>query len=170
MNFQGIGYFQNFARYNSWANVRLYKACLDLPDKEYEKDGRAYFGSIGNTFNHILVGDRIWLSRFTGEKAEIMRLDAVPYVDRNELWAQRQKQDSSIIDLFDDYDDEILTGKFIYYDTDNVQQSIPVQMGFGQFFNHQTHHRGQIHNILSVIGVEPPPLDFSYFCFDTLGS
>ena len=59
--------FQMFAGYNAWANERLYAAVAELPDEEYRADHGAFFKSVHGTLNHLLVGDRIWMQRITGE-------------------------------------------------------------------------------------------------------
>jgi len=140
-----------------------------LPEDGYHKERQAFFGSIGKTLNHILVGDRLWLSRFIGHSAPFRTLDAIPYPERLILWGKRQELDQEIMTLFSHYNDDILKTHFSYEDTEGTPQSIPAPIGFGQFFNHQTHHRGQVHNMLSIAGTTPPPLDFSYFYFESKG-
>ena len=55
-------HFQIFARYNAWANQRLYAAADKLTPGEIELERpAAYFGSILGTLNHILAADRFWL-------------------------------------------------------------------------------------------------------------
>jgi len=169
VTFQGIGYFQALARYNQWANARLYAACLALNADDYARDRGAFFGSIGNTLNHILVADRIWLARFEGKQAECLQLDALPYPDRDVLWAERQKGDAFIVTLFGGYGNERLSRDLDYMDTEGFAASIPAPVAFGHFFNHQTHHRGQAHGMVSQAGAEPPALDFSYFYRESQG-
>ena len=70
-------HFQTLALYNKLANERLYEVCNLLPDTELKKRREAFFGSIHGTLNHIMVGDRIWLSRFSGEEASSTNLDAI---------------------------------------------------------------------------------------------
>src|SRR5262245_6793058 len=55
-----------FARYNRWMNAKVFDAAARLSDEERKRDRGAFFGSIHNVMNHILVGDRIWLGRLTG--------------------------------------------------------------------------------------------------------
>jgi len=68
-------HFRTFARYNRWANARLYAAAAVLPDGDYRADRGAFFGSLHGTLNHILVGDRVWLARITGRGEAPKRLD-----------------------------------------------------------------------------------------------
>ncbi len=166
MDFHGIGYFQALARYNRWANRRLYEACLAMPLREYVKDRLAFFSSIGNTLNHILVADRIWLARLQGVPPENNELGTILHPECADLWQARQREDDFIIGLFDGFNDGNLGVTLKYTDTEGVPTVIPASMAFGHFFNHQTHHRGQAHNMVSQAGLAPPPLDFSYFYFE----
>ena len=52
-------HFARLARYNQWANQRLYAACARLPEAEYLKPRPAFFKSLHGTLSHILVGDRL---------------------------------------------------------------------------------------------------------------
>ena len=60
-------HFMMFAAYNQWANGRIYDAAADLNDAEFERDVGAFFGSMMGTLNHLLVADRVWMKRFSGE-------------------------------------------------------------------------------------------------------
>lgn len=163
MSFWSIDYFRTLARYNRWANVRLYGACLALPPDDYAADRRGYFKSIGNTLNHIYVGDSIWLARFKGQDNPFTDLSTIPFPDRDALWIARQALDEAIIAHFTACDAAQLLDMLSYRDTRGMTKSSPAPIAFGHFFNHQTHHRGQIHGMLSHAGIaEPPPLDFMY--------
>lgn len=64
-----ITHFQMMAKYNRLANILLYGVCERLSDSERKADRKAFFGSIHGTLNHIMVGDRIWMTRFEGSEA-----------------------------------------------------------------------------------------------------
>ena len=70
-------HFMMFAAYNRWANARIYDAAAALPEEAFKRDVGAFFGSLMGTLNHILVADRIWLKRFTGEGEAPASLDTV---------------------------------------------------------------------------------------------
>ena len=90
-------YFQTFARYNTWANGLLYDATAELPDSAYRVPRpAAYFSSLHGTLNHILVGDRVWLSRFEAVDLGIARLDQNLFDDFAELRAAREAEDARI--------------------------------------------------------------------------
>ena len=80
-----VSHFRMLGRYNRLANARLYGACSDLDDEYRKRDRGAFFGSIHGTLNHILVGDRIWMTRFEGGEAASTNLDAILYEDFPEM-------------------------------------------------------------------------------------
>jgi len=89
--------YKTFARYNRWANATLYAACDRLGDGAYYADRRAFFGSIHNTLNHLVVTDRIWLARIEGRPNPPYALNDVPYAGRAELRAARAAEDDRLI-------------------------------------------------------------------------
>src|SRR5699024_8237531 len=82
-------HFQMFAAYNRWANAAVYDAAAQLDDAALNHDTGAFFGSLLGTLNHVLVADRIWLKRFTGEGAAPAALDATLHADLPALRAAR---------------------------------------------------------------------------------
>lgn len=158
-----LEYFRSLARYNQWANRRLYAACASLHEAEYMKPRPSFFGSIHATLNHIMVGDRLWVARFTGDETKIKSLDQILYGDFAGLRVAREAEDAKIINFVDGVDLPTLNSTLRYKNTSNVAQATPVRFVLGHLFNHQTHHRGQVHGLLSQTAVPPPPLDLIYF-------
>jgi uncharacterized damage-inducible protein DinB len=156
-------YFQAFARYNRWANVRLYDACAALPDDAYRQDRKAFFGSIHNTLNHLLVGDRIWLGRFTGIDPGIKALNEIPFDDFTMLRQAREAEDARIQAYVEGCDEAKLAAPLSFKSMDGTRSSMPLAPVLGHFFNHQTHHRGQAHAMLSQAGAVAPSLDLIAF-------
>ena len=78
-------HFRQFVAYNRWANARLYGAALDLSDQAYRLHIGVFFGGLHGTLNHLLLTDRLWLKRLTGEGDYPTRLDAILYEGRTEL-------------------------------------------------------------------------------------
>lgn len=156
-------YFRTLARYSQWANLRLYDACGKLPEAEYVKPRPSFFGSIHNTLNHILVGDRIWLGRIVGVDSGLKRLDAVLYDNLAALRAARIAEDARVIDLIDGLEPAALDEVMVYRTTSGLEQRNRLTWVLGHFFNHGTHHRGQVHDMLSQTAVAPPELDLIYF-------
>lgn len=156
-------HFRTFARYNAWANRHLYDACAALPDAELRKPRQAFFGSILGTLNHVLVADRAWLGRLEGVPSGITGLDQILYEDLADLAAARTAEDARITALTDRYDAGDLGRDLVYRTMAGTEHRTPMVWVLSHLFNHQTHHRGQAHGLLSQTAVPPPPLDLIYF-------
>lgn len=154
-----ILHFQMLAQYNTLANCRLYNTCAELNDVERKRIRPAFFKSIHGTLNHIIVGDRIWLARFEGKEVPSTGLDAILYEDFNQLVAARLLEDNRIETLAAELGEEFLAKTIQYVNNQGNLHIDPVSLLLAHFFNHQTHHRGQIHNMLTQTPVEPPVLD-----------
>jgi uncharacterized damage-inducible protein DinB len=151
--------YSMFAGYNAWCNARLYAAVATVSDADYRADRGAFFGSLHGTLNHLLVGDRIWMKRFTGEGNLPPSLDAVLHDDFAELRAAREAEDARISRYIAGLSEDDLTG-ILHYRTFVSPATIeqPLAPALDHFFNHQTHHRGQSHALLSaVIGNDATP-------------
>ncbi|HYM02819.1 MAG TPA: DinB family protein [Stellaceae bacterium] len=150
------------ARYNAWANERLYEACAGLSDGEYRVKRRSFFGSIHATLNHILVGDRLWMSRI--ERAPLAyALNQILFEDFAELRTARRAQDAAFIRLVDGLPADRLDQPLDYANTKGERFATPLRLVIGHIVNHQTHHRGQVHDMLSQTPVPPPELDLIFF-------
>ena len=148
------------ADYNAWANGRLYGMATQLPDEQYRRDVGAYFKSLHGTLNHILVADLIWMYRLTGEGDHPGNLAAILFDDLPSLTAARQKEDQRIIAYVDSLSDAELEEVWEYRTLDGALQRHRRRESLAHLFNHQTHHRGQAHAILTILGVrEPDGLD-----------
>ena len=90
-------HYRMFANYNSWANNRLYEAAARLSSEQYRADRGAFFKSVHGTLNHLLVTDRIWMQRFTGEGDAPNWLDAILFETLDELRAAREAEDRRIV-------------------------------------------------------------------------
>jgi uncharacterized damage-inducible protein DinB len=147
------------ARYNSLANRRLYEACAQLGDAERKLPRPAFCKSIHGTLNHILVGDRIWLTRFSGREAPSTALDAILYDDFDALRAAREKEDARIESFASGLTELFLECTVRYVNNEGKLFEDPLPMLVAHLFNHQTHHRGQVHDLLAQTDVAPPVLD-----------
>jgi uncharacterized damage-inducible protein DinB len=151
--------YQMFAGYNAWCNERLYQAAAEIPDADYRANRGAFFKSLHGTLNHLLVGDRIWMRRFTGQGEVPPSLDAVLFDNFAQLRAARLLEDDRIGAYISTLREEDLA-KTIRYRTVVNPQTIEQVLApaLDHFFNHQTHHRGQAHTLLSaVVGNELTP-------------
>ncbi len=157
-------HYSMFAAYNRWANEILYDASSKLTDQQRREERGAFFGSIHATLNHILVGDTIWMNRFRSLATEIQSLDAILQEEFNALLEARQQMDGEIIDYVSGLNDEDFTANFTYrtiVNPANITQ--PLSPALAHFFNHQTHHRGQLHCLLTQIAGDAPSLDLLYY-------
>jgi uncharacterized damage-inducible protein DinB len=156
-------YFRRMAAYNAWANKLLYAATSEIPVADYHRETGAFFGSLHGTLNHILVGDQIWLRRLTGEGETYSDLDHVPFESLEELSAARASVDQRIIDWVRDLTVAEFDADMGYTNMAGDPFTDRLDLLLCHFFNHQTHHRGQAHGLISALGHTPPSLDLIYF-------
>ena len=153
-------HFLMMARYNAWVNARLYRMAGNLSDEQYQRDVGAYFKSLHGTLNHLLVTDRVWMRRLTGAGDHPARLDAIVCDDLPSLTAARRDEDERIINYVQGLSESQLDEVLHFKTMNGTPQQQPLREILAHLFNHQTHHRGQAHTILTVLGiVEPDPLD-----------
>ena len=151
-----IDYCKRFARYNRWQNQSVYAAAGKLPDGTRKRNMGAFFKSIHGTLNHLVVGDQLWLDRFEGVPTSITSLDQELHDDFDELTKKRELTDNRLDRLVASLDDTRLSGtlKFRRLSGDKGELTLPVSIVMMQFFNHQTHHRGQVTTLLMQCGVD----------------
>jgi uncharacterized damage-inducible protein DinB len=148
-----------YARYNRLANESLYAACAELSDAEYRRDLGAFFGSVQGTLNHLLLGDTIWMTRFEGGTHPSTNLDAILFDRLAELREARREMDQRIERLFSSLPADFDRGSVHYVNNAGFESQDPLSVILPHFFNHQTHHRAQVHTLLSQLGHAPPVLD-----------
>src|SRR5882724_6852386 len=107
-------YFEQRAAHNRWANARLYEAALSLSDADYRRDVGAFFKSMHGTLNHLLLTDRLWLKRLTGEGEHPNQLNAILHEDRRALASARIAEDKRLIAVVDKYDEAALASLHSY--------------------------------------------------------
>ena len=148
------------ARFNRWANRHLYACVAGLDDEAYRRDRGAFFGSIHGTLNHLLVVDRLWSARIQHCDAGIRSLDQILFIDFEALRKARGEEDEKLIALVDRSSEAMLEASVRYrrIDGDALEEARAGHILL-TLFNHQTHHRGQVHVMLTQAGVTPPPLD-----------
>lgn len=152
------------AEYNIWSNRRIYDAVVPLTAAEYRADRGAFFKSIHGTLNHLLATDRIWMKRFTGEGDAPTRLDAILHETLVDLREAREAEDARILTYANALTEDDLSRHFRYRmisDPSEVEE--PLAPALLHVFNHQTHHRGQVHCMLTGLGYEAPSLDLIRF-------
>lgn len=154
--------FRTMARYNRWANTRLYAAASELDDTSYRADRGAFFGSLHGTLNHLLVADGLWLSRFRQTPRSIP-LDTILHHDLASLTMARVVADEEIVAFTQSLDEPALAAEIFYTNSSGREFRHALGWALPHFFNHQTHHRGQAHAILTGLGRKAPELDLIYF-------
>jgi uncharacterized damage-inducible protein DinB len=153
-----------FAAYNRWANERVYAEAAALTEDAFVRDMGAAFKSLMGTLNHLLVTDRIWMKRFTGTGDAPSSLDTILHRALPDLTAARIDEDARIINWIADSSEATFAGRFSYLTvTDMRTISQRLAPALSHLFNHQTHHRGQAHAILTALGRPSVALDLIYF-------
>jgi len=143
------------AEYNAWMNGKLYAACAALPDEERKRDRGAFFHSIHGTLNHVLLADSIWMGRFAGPPFTFTSLDQELYASFDELRARRTEMDERIARWAGGLTDAALGAKLEFKSAITKRTHAPTLWRVVlHFFNHQTHHRGQLTTLLSQAGVD----------------
>ena len=156
------------AAYNDWANRRLYDACGRLERDDLHAGLGAFFGSLHGTLNHLLVADRIWLARLAGEAPPALTLDEILHDDFADLRKARTAEDARLIAFVDGLGDDALAAEISYTTVirpTTVRQ--PRWSALMHVFNHQTHHRGQCHAMLTRVATEAPGFDLIEFQRET---
>ncbi|HEY3852564.1 MAG TPA: DinB family protein [Steroidobacteraceae bacterium] len=153
-------HFVMMANYNEWANARLFRSAATLKEALYRKDAGAYFRSLHGTLNHLLVADRIWMRRLTGTGEHPEKLNAILFEDLPSLHTARVEEDIRIIAFVQSLDESDFEEMWDYRTLNGTPQRQRRREILAHLFNHETHHRGQAHAILTVLGVaEPESLD-----------
>jgi uncharacterized damage-inducible protein DinB len=159
--------FRRLAAYNCWANQALYEAVGKLPPDGFAAPRVGFFPSLSKTLNHILVGDTVWLGRLDGSGAAgITSLDQTLHADFASLVKARAATDARIVRFVDSLTEQRLGETLSYRTMAGGAMETAVDQVLTHVFNHQTHHRGQAHAMLSSTEVAPPVLDLIYFLRD----
>jgi len=150
------------ARYNRWQNRQLYATCAALTEAERRTPVAGYYGSVHGLLNHLLWGDRTWLGRFTGVPY-VADLATELYADFEELRREREATDAAILEWAEGVSEERLGEGLTYTSSvDGRTRTLPLWQLAAHFFNHQTHHRGQVTLMLAVLGKEYPITDLPW--------
>ena len=157
------GYVQSMARYNAWQNRQLTETLRDADDATLRKDRGGFFGSIMGTLNHLLWGDTIWMSRFVPSVAKPTGGidDSVDFTPTFAVWsAERFRLDGAMLmwaDTLGALDRKWQLPWFSGALGRDVRK--PLELCIAHMFNHQTHHRGQVHAMMTAAGLTAPVTD-----------
>jgi uncharacterized damage-inducible protein DinB len=153
---------RTMAEYNAEMNRRLYAAADRLGDAARREDRGAFWGSIHGTLNHLMWGDRNWMSRFAGWQASSLKMKESPglYADFAELRGARVEADAGIGKWADGIDSAWLAEDLVWF-SGAIQREVklPRWLLVTHMFNHQTHHRGQAHALITAAGEDTGDTD-----------
>jgi uncharacterized damage-inducible protein DinB len=148
-------YVRTMAAYNAEMNRRLYAAAGRIPDSARRLDRGAFWGSLHGTLCHLLWGDQMWMSRFDGwPKPDVIQKDSAGLIGSfDELWRWRGDADVKIKAWAARVTDEWLAQDQTWFSA-SVQKELRSPRSFlvAHLFNHQTHHRGQAHALITAFG------------------
>jgi uncharacterized damage-inducible protein DinB len=158
-------YARTMARYNEELNRRIYGAAQRLSDEQRRSDEGAFWKSIHATLSHLYWADRIWLSRFGASQAPDVPIaqSGTMIEDFNTLWTERQALDRTIVAWADAMTADEIEGTLSWYSgAAGRQMSKPRALLIMQIFNHQTHHRGQVHALITRFGEKTGDTDLPF--------
>lgn len=158
-------HFLRLARYNKWANKQIYDAAALLDVEDYFADRRAYFKSMHGTLNHLLAVDKLWFGRFTGDLYALPSYGVILHDTFGDLRTARIAFDEHIIDVIQAMEEGDISAPFRWVMLNGTPFTSTLDRCLTQIFNHQTHHRGQAHTLLSQLTGDAPPLDF-FICMN----
>ena len=158
-------YCMTMARYNKWQNNQITDVLEGVDDEVLRRNHGAFFGSIFGTLNHLLWGDLFWMSRFgQGAGPAVSGKDSVTLKPTFALWsAERIRLDGQIILWAEKLNDQDLEDDLTWFSGSMGRDfSKPLATCVVHFFNHQTHHRGQVHAMLTASGLPAPVSDLVF--------
>lgn len=159
-------YVCTMASYNRWQNESLYGAAGTLSDAQRKEPRGAFFGSIHGTLNHLLWGDQMWMSRFAGTPKP--KASGIPgSTDMFETWDDLEREREAFDQVISNWADKLeptwLEGDLTWFSgAAGREMTKPKWMLVTHLFNHQTHHRGQVHCMLTQCGLKPGATDLPF--------
>ena len=154
-------YVTSLTNYNKWQNDNIIESADKLGDEQRQKDVGAFFGSIQGTLSHLLWGDSIWFDRLTHTSYQASPIDDSGLLWRN--WEQykiaRKAMDQRLIRWAETVTNNWLSGVLTYTTSRGIEETKPIDLLITHIFNHQTHHRGQVHCLLTQFGVSTKDTD-----------
>ncbi len=158
-------FLKTMAAYNAWQNREIYAAAGTLSDEDRKLDRGAFFKSIHGTLVHLYWGDKIWMSRFSDVTPPRMGLkeSLQEITNWDELKTARVELDDIITTWVRGLDESAIVGDMSWYSS-SADRDItkPKWLLLTHFFNHQTHHRGQVHTMLTSAGAKTADTDLPF--------
>lgn len=151
--------FKKLARNNRLANLRLHEACLRLSADEFVAPPTSFFPTIRATLNHIYLVDLFYIDALRGGALGYAAFaEREPYADMGALRKAQSLLDDELIAFVDRLQEADLAAIVEVHRADRIQRDRCDDI-LSHLFQHQTHHRGQVHAMLSGTSVTPPQLD-----------
>ena len=159
-------YVQLMARYNTWQNRSIYRAAGGLSDTERRRDRGAFFGSIHATLSHLVFGDQIWMHRFAGlpqPRVKSIAESTTAFDHFDDMAVERVAVDHVIETWASELQSSALGGDLTWF-SGAMQSDVtrPRWALVAHMFNHQTHHRGQVHAMMTAAGASPEATDIPF--------
>ena len=157
-------YCQTMSRYNAWQNQWLFAAVNGLSDEARMADRGLFWGSIQGTLCHLFWGDLVWISRFDGGPGPEHGLkESMAAYTWPMLMTERPQLDARIAAWAWSIAQDDLAGDFTWFSgAAGAEKTLPLVLCVTQLFNHQTHHRGQVHAALTALGVKTADTDLPF--------
>lgn len=156
------------AKFNHWANSRLHAAAASLPPEEVAKDRGAFFGSILGTLNHIYLVDLLYRDRIEGWKSSFKGLDDILLDNMTDLNREQAVIDAYFLSYAEGLSDADLAGEIVFTTLldEPEEWRVPHMVYLTNLAQHQVHHRGQAHALLTQAGVDVPSIGFIEYCME----
>ena len=151
--------FRAFAYNNAWANYRLLAACSKLSQEDFAAVRTGFFPSLQLTLNHIYVIDLFYVDALEGGwLGQRAWENEVPCPSVAELQRAQAAVDKRLIAICDALTPGLVDA-IVQVNRDTRVQEERRDRLLMHLFQHQIHHRGQAHAMLSGTAVKPPQLD-----------
>lgn len=151
-----------FAHYNQWVNAKLYAAIQVLDSEQLQQDCGTYFKSILQMINHLYVGDVLWFERICGTQPSAYALDEMLYSCVKECIQARKSHDVRLLEYIASLDESEFAQDVHYIRRGQIYHE-PLAEILAHVFNHQSHHRGQLHGMIYQLTGISLELDLIYF-------
>ena len=159
MPYDPLRVFRKLARNNRLANYRLHQACLQLSQEAFVARRISFFPTLRATLNHIYTVDRFYIDALQGGTLGLAAFTVEePFANMLALQGAQTELDEVLIALVDGLDEDRLAAIVNIHRGRRIQQDRCDDV-LSHLFQHQTHHRGQAHAMLSGTPVKPPQLD-----------
>lgn len=141
--------------YNRWANERMLVACEQLTLEQWSRKLGVSWGSVHDLLTHMFAAQAIWLSRWKGDSPRTLHQAAEfpTFHDLERAWVQVELEIQQYIDSLTDKD---MTRDLVYTNTKGEQHTYPLGGVLLHVANHNTHHRGELAAMLSILTVSHP--------------